>query len=300
MKIIKNETVTSSDSERRRLLNEGSSEFYSAIPHDFGYMNMQAFVLSTEEKVKQKLEMLSSLVQIQIYSSLMKEKLGGLEMSDVDIKYLKLKCHIAPLHPEAPMHHTIVKYIQNTHGKTHDKYEIELVHILSLRREEEEAKYREDLSNKMLLWHGSRLTNYVGILSEGLKIAPYEAPVTGYMFGKGIYFTDIVSKSANYCHPKNNEVGLMLLCEVALGEMNDKFTADYNAHNLPPGKNSTRGVGKYAPSEGEWQEKVWIPNGPLHDTLIQSASLLYNEYAVYNRDQIKCRYIVKVKFRSRV
>jgi len=102
----------------------------------------------------------------------------------------------------------------------------------------------------MLLWHGSRLTNYVGILSEGLKIAPYEAPATGYMFGKGIYFTDIVSKSANYCHPKNNEVGLMLLCEVALGEMNDKLVADFNAHNLPPGKNSTRGVGKYAPSSG--------------------------------------------------
>ena len=32
-----------------------------------------------------------------------------------------------------------------------------------------------------LLWHGSRLTNWVGILSQGLRIAPPEAPVTGYM-----------------------------------------------------------------------------------------------------------------------
>ena len=30
-----------------------------------------------------------------------------------------------------------------------------------------------------------RLTNFVGILSQGLRIAPPEAPVTGYMFGKG-------------------------------------------------------------------------------------------------------------------
>jgi poly [ADP-ribose] polymerase len=102
----------------------------------------------------------------------------------------------------------------------------------------------------MLLWHGSRLTNYVGILSEGLKIAPYEAPVTGYMFGKGIYFADAVSKSANYCLPKRDSVALMLLCEVALGETYDKFSADYSAHDLPPHKNSTRGVGKYAPSDG--------------------------------------------------
>jgi hypothetical protein len=54
----------------------------------------------------------------------------------------------------------------------------------------------------MLLWHGSRTTNYAGILSQGLRIAPPEAPVTGYMFGKGIYFADMVSKSANYCQVK--------------------------------------------------------------------------------------------------
>jgi hypothetical protein len=40
-------------------------------------------------------------------------------------------------------------------------------------------------TNKTLLWHGSRLTNWTGILSQGLRIAPPEAPVTGYMFGKG-------------------------------------------------------------------------------------------------------------------
>ena len=34
----------------------------------------------------------------------------------------------------------------------------------------------------------------VGILSKGLLIAPPEAPVTGYMFGKGIYFADVVTK----------------------------------------------------------------------------------------------------------
>lgn len=33
---------------------------------------MQAFVLNSEEKVKQKLEMLASLSQIQIYSELMR------------------------------------------------------------------------------------------------------------------------------------------------------------------------------------------------------------------------------------
>ena len=32
--------------------------------------------------------------------------------------------------------------------------------------------------------HGSRLTNIVSILSEGLKLPPKDAPISGYMFGK--------------------------------------------------------------------------------------------------------------------
>ncbi len=70
-----------------------------------------------------------------------------------------------------------------------------------------------------------------------MRIAPPEAPVTGYMFGKGIYFADMVSKSANYCFTnRENPVGCILLCDVALGECNPKLEADYEANKLPPGK----------------------------------------------------------------
>ena len=108
----------------------------------------------------------------------------------------------------------------------------------------------KDVGNRMLLWHGSRLTNYVGILSQGLRIAPPEAPVTGYMFGKGLYFADMSSKSANYCftNPENN-TGVLLLCDVALGEWNEKLHADSYASNLPDGKNSTKGIGRTAPKD---------------------------------------------------
>ena len=64
MSVIKTEGIT--ESERKKKISEASSEFYSAIPHDFGYMNMQTFVLHTEEKIKEKLEMLASLTEIQV------------------------------------------------------------------------------------------------------------------------------------------------------------------------------------------------------------------------------------------
>lgn len=51
-------------------------------------------------------------------------------------------------------------------------------------------------------------------------IRPLPTLQTGYMFGKGIYFADMVSKSANYCHASQGDpIGLILLGEVALGNM---------------------------------------------------------------------------------
>jgi hypothetical protein len=68
----------------------------------------------------------------------------------------------------------------------------------------------------------------VGILSQGLRIAPPEAPKTGYMFGKGVYFADSVSKSAQYIHASpENPYGLLVLSEVALGNMYQLEKAEY-------------------------------------------------------------------------
>ncbi len=71
--------------------------------------------------------------------------------------------------------------------------------------------------NRVLLFHGSRLSNWAGILGQGLRIAPPEAPPTGYMFGKGVYFADMASKSANYCWATPSRFAITkLFCLIAL------------------------------------------------------------------------------------
>ena len=58
----------------------------------------------------------------------------------------------------------------------------------------------------------------------------------------GLYFADMVSKSANYTHAsKKNPMGLMLLCDVALGNMHELKHADY-VTKLPKGKQSCKGL----------------------------------------------------------
>jgi poly [ADP-ribose] polymerase len=168
----------------------------------------------------------------------------------------------------------------------------------------------------MLLWHGSRLTNWVGILSQGLRIAPPEAPVTGYMFGKGVYFADMVSKSANYCMAsRTSTTAVLLLCEVALGEQYELTYAQYeaDAKSKKDGKHSTLGLGKTCPDPE--QARVLpdgvsvpmgtpVPNARLAETVERlkaegkpsRSELLYNEFIVYDVSQVRAKYVVVVEF----
>lgn len=48
---------------------------------------------------------------------------------------------------------------------------------MKLNRHGDKERFKFDIGNRYLLWHGSRNSNYIGILSQGLRIAPPEAPV---------------------------------------------------------------------------------------------------------------------------
>lgn len=118
------------------------------------------------------------------------------------------------------------------------------------------------------------------------------------MFGKGIYFADMVSKSANYCcTSKENNTGLLLLCEVALGNMMECMTSKY-VETLPEEFSSTKGVGLTYPNPKESyvrNDGVEVPFGKAEKSSTYS-SLLYNEYIVYDVAQVNCQYLLRMRF----
>lgn len=94
----------------------------------------------------------------------------------------------------------------------------------------------------MLLWHGSRISNFVGILSQGLRIAPPEAPVSGYLFGKGIYLADMAEKSIHYCRSYGSDTALILLIEVInCGNLGCYWNSKHSSEQLPSGKRANGG-----------------------------------------------------------
>jgi len=284
---------------KKKNLTALSNDFYTLIPHDFGMRRPE--ILNNKKLLSKKLEMITSLADIVVATKLIKQARAG--ANPVDSHYGKLKCDIQPLEKKSKEFKMLETYVKNTHAKTHNRYTLEIMDIFALDRQGEEKRFEPyaDDHNRQLLWHGSRITNFCGIISQGLRIAPPEAPVTGYMFGKGVYFADLVSKSANYCGAsKASPVGGMLLCEVALGDMNPKYYADYWANKLPPGKLSTKGMGKTAPDPSGTvvtDDGVIVPSGKCKAVDLGTASsLLYNEFIVYDTAQIRMKYFFKMKF----
>ncbi|XP_065421544.1 uncharacterized protein LOC101947346 isoform X5 [Chrysemys picta bellii] len=193
-----------------RALLEACNEFYTRVPHDFGLRTPP--LIRTWQELQEKVQLLEALGEIQIAIKLARLELHGQE-HPLDRSYRTLGCELHPLERDSAHFQVLERYLLSTHAPTHRDYSMELLEAFTLRRAGE-PPFRASLSNRTLLWHGSRLGNWVGILSQGLRVAPPEAPVTGYMFGKGIYFADMSSKSANYCFAsRQRDVGLLLLCE---------------------------------------------------------------------------------------
>ncbi|CAB3383108.1 Hypothetical predicted protein [Cloeon dipterum] len=278
-----------------------SNKFYTLIPHSAGLDSLP--LLDNEELIKSKLAMLDSLMELEVAYSLMKvkEEDQDKEAHPLDLQYSKLKTNISVLDRNSAEFAHLETYVKNTHAETHNQYSLDIEEIFKVERHDERKRNKvlDKWKNRHLLWHGSRITNFPGILSQGLRIAPPEAPVTGYMFGKGIYFADMVSKSANYCcTSKTNPHGLLLLCDVALGNVTERTNADY-IEKLPKTFHSVKGVGKTQPDPSQVVELphgTKIPLGKPANAPVNNTSLLYNEYIVYDQSQVKIEYLLKMKF----
>ena len=98
LRSIENVLAGTSKESRENL----SSEFYTNIPHNFGMKKMINFLIDTNDKVKEKLDLIQNLVDIQVACDIAKEpakktKVGALAVNPIDINYEQLKCNMTTL-----------------------------------------------------------------------------------------------------------------------------------------------------------------------------------------------------------
>ncbi|KAK8793308.1 hypothetical protein WA158_004667 [Blastocystis sp. Blastoise] len=286
-KVLKNKS--------KKDLDDLSSEFYTLIPHNFGRRHMSAFRLDTLIALQKKIDLLSCLSNLKQYSVIEKKNVASTE-DPLTVKYNNLRCSLTPLDPKSKIYDYIISYA-NVRGNTHSYLKFKVLNVFAMNRLDEVCNITiGNKGTKKLLWHGTQLVNCVSILSRGLLIAPPEATITGHMFGKGVYFADIISKSAQYCRASRTYPRcFMLLAEVDTGRENELIHADYNANSDLKGFDTVKGCGSNVPSKWIDYEGVSIPNGPIKH-LSENYDLLYNEYIVYDTNRISLKYLVEIEF----
>ncbi|KAM0248132.1 hypothetical protein ACHAQJ_009577 [Trichoderma viride] len=290
-----------------------SNMYYSIIPHAFG--RNRPPIIRDNALLKKEIELLESLSDMKEAAELMKiDRKATDNVHPLDKQFQSLGLNeMTVLDHESTEFEYLSDYLHGSKGQTHG-HSYKVQEIFRIERQGEDARLEEYAekskigANRRLLWHGSRATNFGGILSQGLRIAPPEAPVSGYMFGKGIYLADMSSKSANYCcSGTSGGQALLLLCEAKLGDPMQKLTnSSYDAGNTAKkgGMESTWGMGMTAPPK-------WMDAGVVHESLkgiqipdltekpcntnVDGAYLQYNEFICYDVAQVKLRYLLRVQ-----
>ncbi|VDM33242.1 unnamed protein product [Hydatigera taeniaeformis] len=257
-------------------------------------------LISTPEALRTELDLLKALEDIEAAFSIIKKETKTSNVHPADRNYVNLNCKIRPVAVGDKMDKIIRNYVQLTHDPKYSYDKFEISQIFELEKSGEVESFC-DYGTRRLLFHGSRLTNWMGILGRGLKIAPPEAPCTGYSFGKGVYFADCISVSSAFAHPfGHNTAGFVALCEVSLGEMNPLMHIDFNANRLPDGKHSVLAVGRSMPDPSTWitlDDGVVVPCGKLIMSGVEKPPVPYNEFVVFDVRQIRLRYLMQLEFK---
>lgn len=266
--LIRNEKIISPE------FIEATNHFHMLFPFNYGNDTPKCF---------------TDCYDVNNFMNSLKKILASNEKEDqLNKNYAKLDCDIQPINNESAEFQMLDQCFEKTkHKITQSK--VEKIFRIKRRSEENRFKPYEMFKNRQLLWHGTRLQNFVGILSQGLKIQPAGVQRNGNVFGNGIYFSDMAARSIPY-----SPEGIMMLCEVALGDAEETVFQYQFPYPLPLNNHSLKALGRNQPDQ-----KIPLENGLtistgniIHD---HQKQIRYNEFIVYNPAQVKIRYLFQNK-----
>lgn len=292
-------------------LAKESNAFFQMVPQP-SHANSAIHSISTAAQVQMYIAHVLMFLDLHVTKKLLLgAQLRLREIHPIDYCAYGLGVSLQRLRHGDPQYKAIHRYVFTEQSPR----DLEIYNIFALSRRGEDERFApfEHLANRTLLWHGSSVVNFNGILSQGLRIAPPEADMSGYMFGKGIYFADKFSKSYGYCRDFQGSFGFMgaaatqhfggqssshrsskclLMCEVALGTPFIAHQSEF-METSKPGSDSTYAVGHTGPDPFQTTvtaEGMRIPNGKIVPVEVpaewQAANLGKNYFAVSNAEYI--------------
>jgi poly [ADP-ribose] polymerase 2/3/4 len=252
-----------------------SGEFYTVVPHRIGRSRqaIEAAVIDSLAQFEQKqetLQLMKDMLQVN------GESHSVLVDPEVDGKYRALSCAVTPIEKGSPQHEELAAFVVNSQVKHKN---VKVKNVFALRREAEAKGFREDVGNHRLMFHGSRIRNWVGILSRGLLMPKIVVSMgvnrtdAGWL-GNGIYFGDAACTSAFYTTAGSRGTRFMAVHTVALGKIKEYTKITYGLASPPAGYDSCHGVPASKVKGSQFQDDEFViydPRQQRQDYLVEFA-----------------------------
>ena len=241
------------------IMEDLSGEFYTLIPHRIGRSRAAIHdaiidTLADFERKQETLQLMKDMLQVN------GEQGSVLFDEEVGAQYAALGCVIASLDTRSDNYMELERYVINSQMKTKD---VKVKNIFAIRRESEHKAFTADLRNHRMLFHGSRIKNWVGLLSRGILLPKIAVSLgvnrtdAGWL-GNGIYFGDAACTAAFYTTPGKKNTRVMVLTRVALGKVKDFTKITYGLTEPPPGYNSCHGVRRTPQVKSEFDDDEFV------------------------------------------
>ena len=128
-------------------------------------------------------------------------------------------------------------------------------------------------------FHGSKNQNYLGLLSEGPLLNP-DAPITGKMFGYGIYLAPRAKKSINYTDISGSVW--------AKGKKHRAYLAVYKT-----AYNNAKDIYTWTSSMTGYRASNIFPNDAVFAH--KGSSLINDEVIIYREEQLTIQYLIELQ-----
>lgn len=279
-------------------LEDLCNRFYTKVPHDFGMARPP--LIDTPEKLQKKFDLIDTLMDIEVAARMMESETPA-EEDPLMKKYQELGNKIEALDKSSDEYKRLEAYATLTQG--HTKLKVLDIYRVNRNGESDSFAKHNHLDNRKLLFHGSSVAVFPAILSGGIKIMPH----SGGRVGRGNYSADMIDKSQGYCG-KAGKIGLILLNEVALGNIKRIYADDSRLVAAPPGFNSVLACGRLQPDDkfdhtdislSPSGHPVIIPQAKgitMKDACAKNTSFHHNEYLVYDATQVHMRYLLHLEW----
>ena len=260
------------------LRSDFSNLFYESLP----FKDSQKSKLIKEKPI---LSRFFSLMQILRDIMSISEATDWNLKSSIVSKYRSLGAAITPLEIDSTEFKTIAKNMLNssqTNALFIEGKKLIVSNIFKVVRPNEFCHFKENLGNVRQLYHGSKINNFMGILSRGLMLPKMISNEYGNLIrsdigllGAGIYFAENILLSLKYSD-NNGQSILIGVYDVALGKCKKYFDYHSELEQADQGFDSSHGVKE---NDSKFKE---------------------DEYVIYDPKQCRLKYLIEFQVEGKL